>query len=205
MAAPVRASCNFPIGRVEEAAAKTFTMIGESFATQSDEWEVRKRITTRHGTCGDTASCGATCVNRALNIECGKHTCGIVGDCGNRAVTYANPPVYVASTPDMGYGLFASCRIDRGTCIGEYVGQLVLSCSGRYSMRLCNGVCIDAVTHGNLTRFINHSSDPNCVAARINIDNREAIAIWALRDIGASEQLFLDYHARDMQVHGVLE
>ena len=48
---------------------------------------------------------------------------------------------------------------------------------------------IDAARKGNVTKYINHSCDPNCEA--VDYDGR--IFIEALRDIAPGEELFYDY------------
>lgn len=36
-----------------------------------------------------------------------------------------------------------------------------------YFMALRNGAVIDATTHGNFSRFINHSCDPNAITQKV--------------------------------------
>jgi hypothetical protein len=68
---------------------------------------------------------------------------------------------------DVGYGLFVDVHVRKGTAIGEYVG-VVMKSSGPPSSYSFNypscdgGYYIEAVEYGNLLRFINHSSRPNC-------------------------------------------
>ena len=49
---------------------------------------------------------------------------------------------------------------------------------------------IDPAIGGNESRWINHSSDPNCEAIE---DDDERIFIEALRDLRPGEELFYDY------------
>ena len=80
--------------------------------------------------------------------------------------------LFVKFIPDVGnikvgYGLFASEIIESCTPIGEYVGILLTSMPEPSSYSL-NYPCsdgnheINATEYGNMTRFINHSSNPNC-------------------------------------------
>ena len=80
--------------------------------------------------------------------------------------------LFIKFIPDVGnikigYGLFTSEIIESCTPIGEYVGVLLTSMPEPSSYSL-NYPCsdgnheINATEYGNMTRFINHSSDPNC-------------------------------------------
>jgi len=81
--------------------------------------------------------------------------------------------VYIKWIDDiMGYGLFANADLPAGTFVGEYTGVLrQLSRQHRDHNDYClhyptrfwswNYMAIDALHEGNVTRFINHSDDPN--------------------------------------------
>jgi SET domain-containing protein len=102
-----------------------------------------------------------------------------------------------------GTGAFAASDLAQGTRIGIYEGR-------RYTMRqaqrrdwdhgltyafgLSDGSVIDATQGGNATRHINHSCSPNCEAFEARGSNgRPSIEFYAMRDIAAGEELFLDY------------
>ena len=63
-----------------------------------------------------------------------------------------------------------------------------------YLMELEHGFYIDARVKGNLSRFINHSCDPNCQLQRTNVagDMRigERLRTLFLRGLGAHRQCF---------------
>ena len=63
-----------------------------------------------------------------------------------------------------------------------------------YVMSLSKGWFIDAREVANLSRFINHSCDPNCVLLPINMSGYMRNAIMALRDISLGEFLSYNYH-----------
>lgn len=56
---------------------------------------------------------------------------------------------------------------------------------------------IDSIKYGNLSRFMNHSCDPNTIAVMV-FDNRDilisSIHFFSLRDIRAGEELTIDYN-----------
>ncbi|HMC54358.1 MAG TPA: SET domain-containing protein-lysine N-methyltransferase [Gemmatimonadaceae bacterium] len=101
-----------------------------------------------------------------------------------------------------GRGVYARADIPKGTRLIEYTGERISNAEAdrRYddeSMKshhtflfiLNNRTCIDAASGGNISRFINHKCDPNCVAWI------EGQHIWidALRDIPQGEELGYDY------------
>lgn len=73
---------------------------------------------------------------------------------------------------EIGYGIFANKDIKEGQYVGEYVGEIKRYLPLRYrrndyigELRVSDEVplkfIIDAERKGNLTRFINHSDNPN--------------------------------------------
>jgi SET domain-containing protein len=99
----------------------------------------------------------------------------------------------------VGKGLFARTPITKGTFILEYTGIPMTGDAaddhpGRYLFELNDKVTLDGDTPENTSKYINHSCDPS-VEAEIDedADGSEHINIYALRDIAAGEELFIDY------------
>jgi hypothetical protein len=104
----------------------------------------------------------------------------------------------------VGYGLFAEEKILKGSYVGEYTG-IVRKNDRRYFEPL-NNYCyeypvddeigrsfvIDA-TQGNLTRFINHSSNPNLQPIHVFYNGYYHLIFVALRPIQKGEELSYDY------------
>jgi len=101
-----------------------------------------------------------------------------------------------------GRGVYARTDIPKGTRLIEYTGERIGNAEAdrRYEddkMRqhhtflfiLNSRTCVDAAVGGNISRFINHSCDPNCVAW---IEGQH-IWIEALRDIKAGDELGYEY------------
>ena len=101
-----------------------------------------------------------------------------------------------------GKGVYAFSPIRKGTRIIEYSGRHLpwkeaMKLPARapndpyhtFFFSLDNGDVIDAGVGGNKSRWINHSCDPNCETTEE--DNR--IFVYALRSLGAGEELFYDY------------
>jgi hypothetical protein len=109
-----------------------------------------------------------------------------------------------------GWGLHIVNKARKGDLIQEYVGEVVDEKTkvkrlnewydehpndpNFYLMALQPGWFIDARDVANLSRFINHSCDPNCVLQQINVNGRMRCGIFALRDIQPDEFLSYDYH-----------
>jgi len=104
----------------------------------------------------------------------------------------------------IGYGLFAEDTIAAGSFVGEYTG-IVRENNLRYLEPL-NNYCyeypiLDAIgrsyvidaTHGNLTRFINHSEAPNLQPLYAFRKGAFHCIFLALREIQKEEQLSYNY------------
>ena len=102
-----------------------------------------------------------------------------------------------------GRGVFATRRIEEGTRLIEYKGDVVSDAEAdrRYPyeegerhhtflFRLDSGDAIDAAPSRSIAKYINHSCDPNCEA--VEEDGR--IFIDAIREIARGEELVYDYN-----------
>jgi SET domain-containing protein len=101
-----------------------------------------------------------------------------------------------------GSGVFARRDIAVSECVVEYTGREITWDEAQaraarqngphnhtFFFSLANGNVVDGGDHGNDSRFINHSCEPNCEA--IEEDGR--IFIYALHDIKAGEELSYSY------------
>jgi uncharacterized protein len=101
-----------------------------------------------------------------------------------------------------GYGVFALRRIRKGTTVIEYLGDRVSheEADARYELKdpadghtflftVDSKVVIDAGTHGNEARYINHGCEPNCESAIVG----KRVFIEAIRTIRPGEELAYDY------------
>ena len=102
-----------------------------------------------------------------------------------------------------GQGAFAARDFDEGEQLGVYEGKRYSARQVRrrtwatgltYVFGLSDGSVIDAAVGGNSTKHLNHSCTPNCEACEeIGQDGDAHVVFYALRSIGAGEELFLDY------------
>jgi uncharacterized protein len=101
-----------------------------------------------------------------------------------------------------GQGVYATGDIAEGQRIALYTGRRIASDdqlpaidadAPTYLFGLSDGSTIDGAEGGNATRFINHSCEPNCVAAEVRTRGVLGIEIAAAGDIRPGQELFLDY------------
>lgn len=97
--------------------------------------------------------------------------------------------------------------IRNGDFILEYVGEVVSDHvfkermgtvyahdTHHYCLHLDGGLVIDGHRMGGDGRFVNHSCQPNCEMQKWSVNGQFRMALFALRDIGAGEELTYDYN-----------
>jgi SET domain-containing protein len=101
-----------------------------------------------------------------------------------------------------GRGVFATRAIPKGTRLVEYKGERITwkQADDRYPdvdgapshtfLFSVGKVVIDANHKGSVTRWINHSCNPNCEA----VEDDKRIFIESIRDIKAGEELGYEYN-----------
>ncbi|MCK4935029.1 MAG: SET domain-containing protein-lysine N-methyltransferase [Simkaniaceae bacterium] len=105
--------------------------------------------------------------------------------------------------PYIGYGVFAMHDIKELTYMGEYTGIVrkrnrKKDLCNNYIFRYVTGprdtpFVVDAKSHGNFTRFMNHSDMPNLTSRWIIADGITHIILFANRFIKKGEQLTYNY------------
>jgi hypothetical protein len=176
------------------------------------------RIDDSGGQCDCTDSCGENCYNRLVFTECygdsnknSRSNCSVGANCGNRSISQRK---FIKCKPQReqgkGWGLVTIEKVRQGQLVIEYVGEVISKAMKEkrlqewatehpndpnfYIMALSPGWFIDARETANLSRFINHSCDPNCIIHPINVGGQMRNAIVALREIARGEFLSYDYH-----------
>jgi hypothetical protein len=152
-------------------------------------------------------ACGEDCLNRLLMIECG-HRCPCGNHCTNK--NFQNKiigNIVPFETEFKGYGLKATSDQRVNTFLIEYIGEVVglkefIRRSKKYSrqniehfyfMSLRNDLFIDATKQGNISRFFNHSCDPNCETQKWTVNGELRIGFFTRRPVLAGEELTFDY------------
>lgn len=151
--------------------------------------------------------CGEDCLNRLLLIECGL-LCQVGDRCTNKRFQKGQfAPVEVFKTEKKGLGLRAAANIPYGEFILEYIGEVldphefdkraeVYSKDKNihfYFMSLRSDAIIDATMRGNISRFINHSCDPNAETQKWTVNGELRIGFFSTRTILAGEEITFDY------------
>ena len=160
--------------------------------------------------------------NRWTCGHCGKHPAennsGCSRACYNKFVEKLDlifehlVTVTDTTDPNMGFGVFAKVPFHKGERLAQYKGQLgrgpipsdddvdTSFCLELGHVKKPNGgddgsrqVYIDALRHGDKTRYINHSCQPNLVAYTEWLGDIRVAMFAVLRDIKAGEQLSFHY------------
>jgi hypothetical protein len=159
---------------------------------------VQPRPITETCTCKDF--CGDDCLNRILRVECYNSkdsNCEVGSKCGNRQfLNKEHIKMKPVQEPGMGWGCRAMENVRRGTLVIEYVGEVIDMHEMRdrmtrqrietpqdrdfYIMELDEGYYIDGKRRGSLSRFINHSCDPNCELIRWSVRGMTRIGTFQL-------------------------
>lgn len=159
-----------------------------------------------------TCSC---ILNHVQKYECNKN-CSCKEDCPNRKVqngiTRKLNVKYISKSK--GFGAFALEDIKKDDFICEYVGQIInktfaiekiernkkekkpnyiLQVRENYEKIIIN-TFIDAEEYGNMSRFINHSCDPNLYFDFVRVNHFiPQVAFFAKKDIKEGEELAFSY------------
>lgn len=157
--------------------------------------------------CKEGQRCTPTeCENAKLFIECSPERCPVGDQCLNQRFQKRQ---YAGVVPKRcgakGWGIFAQLPISAGQFVMEYVGEVIdadeldvrsKACANDphyYFLSLTGGETIDASKKGNISRFINHSCDPNCITQKWQANGESRVGIFALRNIRVGEELTFDY------------
>ncbi|CAI2355697.1 unnamed protein product [Caenorhabditis sp. 36 PRJEB53466] len=151
-----------------------------------------------------------SCLNRAMLMECPETCCRNCQNQRFKKKEYANLEAFNTGTAK-GCGLRATGPIKKGSFLIEYVGEVMNKKD--YERRKKEyarngnqrhhyffdtvGFTIDATRSGNISRFANHSCDPNTIAEKWFVPrtrgNMLRIGFFALRDIVTDEEITFDY------------
>ena len=120
---------------------------------------------------------------------------------------------FISTAKDMGRGLFAQAALEKGTLIGEYLGeeatgeiveQFYKNPPSVYCLFFIEDgemVMRDAEKTKNKVRYMNHAiKNSNCKIELVELDGRMRPLMCTRRAISHGEQLMWDYGERDKQI-----
>ncbi|KAL6711811.1 hypothetical protein ACN47E_002854 [Coniothyrium glycines] len=111
----------------------------------------------------------------------------------------------IQHTPSTGYGLFSRQAWTRGDVLGIYLGELLpartqntdycheIAIGPTYSKVGSVVAYVDAEKCGSYVRFCNHSCEANANISEARVGEQRVLALRAVRDIAAGEQVCIDY------------
>lgn len=164
-------------------------------------------ILTKEERARGVMGCLDDCLNRMLMIECGPK-CTLGEHCLNkRFQKFQSAKVEVFKTRKKGWGLRTTTDLPAQSFIMEYVGEVIQLKKFRsrvkkytkqkikhhYFMALRSDEIIDATVKGNLTRFINHSCEPNSETQKWTVNGDLRIGFFTMRNLVAGEEITFDY------------
>lgn len=158
---------------------------------------------------GTPKGCGDDCINRLVYAECAPGLCPLRDRCSNQKIQRHEwaPGLDKFMTKEKGWGVRTKLPIKTGEFILEYVGEVVsdrefkermatiyTEDTHHYCLHLDGGLVIDGHRMGGDGRFVNHSCEPNCEMQKWSVNGLFRMALFALRDIEANEELGYDYN-----------
>ena len=156
--------------------------------------------------CSCVGRCDSKCQNRNLRLECCSKLCSVGENCGNRKFNKREyKTVLPYPTPGKGWGLKIMEPVKHGEFILEYIGEVLDNAAAEarlqdeasdrhfYQMELEANRIVDAKNKGNVSRFINHSCDPNIEVQKWCVNGYFRLGFFALRDLEVGEELSYDY------------
>lgn len=155
--------------------------------------------------CSLTSECSQDCVCRVQCISCSK-ACRCSENCKNRPFR-KDKKIKLVKTEHCGWGVEAAEPINKDDFVIEYIGEVIddALCEKRlwdmkgkdvhnfYMCEIRKDFTIDATYKGNLSRFLNHSCDPNCVLEKWQVEGETRVGVFAARSIAVGEPLTYDY------------
>ncbi|CAH1407080.1 unnamed protein product [Nezara viridula] len=159
--------------------------------------------------CKPSSGCGEECINRMVLAECSPQFCPCKENCSNQKIQKHEwaPGLMKFMTKDKGWGVKTKYGIKKDDFILEYVGEVVSerefkarmasryqNDTHHYCLNLDSGLVIDGHRMGGEGRFVNHSCEPNCEMQKWCVNGLFRMALFALRDIDANEELSYDYN-----------
>ena len=156
-------------------------------------------------------------------IECNS-SCSCSSDCLNR-VSQSKPSEHlsVVDTGCKGLGVTSLVALQQGSFVGEYVGEIISNLTAADLLKSLSGDAkcfivkyrehcsdriittnIDATLKGNITRFINHSCEPNLVMVPVRSNSIvPRLCLFTCKNVSPGDELCFSYFGRTDSVVAV--
>ncbi|KAJ8865898.1 hypothetical protein PR048_033421 [Dryococelus australis] len=155
--------------------------------------------------------CGpdSDCLNRILMVECSPAVCRAKDKCRNQRFEKREyPPLLPYKTEGRGWGLKTLADIKKGDFVIEYVGEMIDEAEYKrrlekkhlekdenyYFLTIDKDRMLDAGPKGNVSRFMNHSCQPNCETQKWTVNGDTRVGLFALEDIPANIEVTFNYN-----------
>ncbi|GAV05619.1 hypothetical protein RvY_15719 [Ramazzottius varieornatus] len=201
--------CVFPDGATTSMVAKNFSSCACGHRCIPESCECRSLGSREYK--NDLLQLRPPQDENTVIFEC-TELCSCGPDCGNRVVQKGVTCSFqVQKTQNRGWGLFAASFIPEGSYLGDYCGEIIRDEEANerkhrdvYLFELSNSdgkaeevFCVDACQYGNMTRFMNHSCEPNAIPFWLFADSQDQryprIAIFSSKSIEKGEEICFDY------------
>ncbi|TKW40246.1 hypothetical protein SEVIR_1G233400v4 [Setaria viridis] len=163
------------------------------------------RVDTGCTDCRAYSTCKEDCECRALSLSCSRN-CRCSGLCTNKPFC-KDKKIKIVKTHQCGWGAVALEPLEKGDFIVEYVGEVIddTTCEQRlrdlekrgdknfYMCEISKDFTIDATFKGNVSRFLNHSCEPNCKLEKWQVSGETRVGFFASRAIKIGEPLTYEY------------
>ncbi|KAL6633998.1 hypothetical protein ACP70R_026669 [Stipagrostis hirtigluma subsp. patula] len=163
------------------------------------------RVDTGCTSCCADSTCKDDCECRGLSMSCSKN-CRCSDLCTNKPFR-KDKKIKVVKTKRCGWGAVTLEPLEKGDFVIEYVGEVIddATCEQRlwdikkrgdrnfYMCEISKDFTIDATFKGNVSRFLNHSCEPNCKLEKWQVDGETRVGVFASRSIKIGEPLTYDY------------
>lgn len=158
-----------------------------------------ERVLMEKCQCEPNDQCGNQCLNRATNFECESNVCPCGNQCTNNRIQRRDfPNIEKFNAGEKGWGVRSLEMIKKESLIAEYLGEVRLIDQSKdknnvYCLKLNSNYIIDAQTKGNITRFVNHSCQPNARMETWCVNGLYRMVLTSKRDIMPAEEITFDY------------
>ncbi|XP_062222797.1 histone-lysine N-methyltransferase ASHR3-like isoform X2 [Phragmites australis] len=163
------------------------------------------RVDTGCTNCRADSTCKDDCECRGLSMSCSKN-CRCSDLCTNKPFR-KDKKIKIVKTKWCGWGAITLEPLEKGDFVIEYVGEVIddATCEQRlwdirlrgdknfYMCEISKDFTIDATFKGNVSRFLNHSCEPNCNLEKWQVDGETRVGVFASRSVKVGEPLTYDY------------